>query len=390
MAADHRIISAMAPRGKGRILSVLVGRTYEIDPSGGASLLSGAFALQQEPEDYEGIEQTGKIRPAILRRDVDLYAWRDFTDLVIQGTARLDRELRSTMVELRCKGDQVNTSLTLAVSGDRRIERGPRGLRLSEAEFFSEMPLRYDKAFGGTDELAEEKFADPEFEELFREALGDEIMTQTGDYSYPRNPAGKGFVVEPESLEGLAFPNLEFADQRLPTSDLEALARPMEEWGERPLPACFDWLSYGYFPRLAFFGPIPSTHDGQVPSAEVKLGILRPDEARYPLEERVHRFAQGAHPYLCRNRFRGGEQISVSALGHEGRTLELTLPTHRPQIHVCTLAGTEEEATVSLDLVFLEADARRLTLLFRGTVPARKEHLPIEWQSRCPYRIQWT
>ncbi|WP_437677277.1 DUF2169 domain-containing protein [Sorangium sp. So ce131] len=385
---DRTIVTGAWPGGQGRILSVLVGRTYTIGPRGDAELQEGEFRLREEPEHLEDLPTSGRARPSLLRRDADCYVFRDFTDLVVQGTVRTDRAVRSTEVALTCRGHQTDIAQTVVVTGDRRVERGTTGPRLSEPVPFTEMPLRYDKAYGGTDELAEERHADPELAEL-AEALGPEVLAEFGEFSYPRNPAGKGFLVEPDGLIGLAWPNVELLQHRLPTTDLERLAQPMDRWGDRPYPAGFDWFPHEWFPRIAFFGVIPETHDGRVPEAEVKLGLLRADEARYPLADRAHRFAQGAHPFLYRNRLRGGERITVTSFAPEGQDLVVIIPDHRPRVHVSLFGAAEQEVAPLLDRVFVEGDERRVTLLWRASVAAGREHLPAEWRAKCPYRIDW-
>ena len=390
MTSDRALLHGTAPGISGRILSVLVGRTYALDSRGGCELQEGTFRLCEEPEYLEGLPYPGRIRPSLLRRDLDCYAFRSFTDLVVQGTVQTDRLVTSTEVKLTCVGPQVRIDQTLAVTGDRQVERGPTGPRLSEATPFTAMPLRYDKAYGGTDEVLEARELDTELIKELSETLGAGVFTEAGTFSYPRNPAGKGFLVAPLGLIGLAWPNIELAGARLSTRDLEQLAQPLDHWGERPYPVGFDWFSHDWFPRVAFFGLIPETHDGQIPGAEVTLGLLRADEARYPLADRVHRFAQGAHPYLCRHRLRGGEKLTVTSLANEGRDLVVTLPVHRPRVHLSLFGAKPQEVDASLDLVFVEGDERRITLLWRATLPAGREHLPAEWEANCPYRIEWT
>jgi len=387
-AADsHAIATGKEPAG-GRILSVLVGRTYELDLRGGADLCDGAFHLRDEPAYLEDLPYPGRIRPSLLRRDSDGFTFRYCTDLVVQGTVRAPRAVRSADVKLTCSGPDLDIRSDLVVTGDRRVERGRTGARLSEAVPFEEMPLRYDKAYGGSDDLAEERHPDLLRAEVMA-ALGGAVSDEMGTYSYPRNPAGKGFLVEPDGLIGLAWPNVEFADAPLSTVDLERLAQPLERWGERPYPAGFDWLPHDWFPRSAFCGLLPDTHDGRMPEAEVQLGLLRADEGRYPLDDRIHRFAQGAHPFLCRHRLRGGERLRVTSLGPDGQDLVVTVPGHRPRVHLSLFGATEREVDPVLDRVFVEGDARRLTLLWRATAAAGREHLPPDWETRCPYRINW-
>jgi hypothetical protein len=388
-AASHAIGTAQGPGTMGRILSVLVGRTYALDGRGGADLCEGACRLCDEPEYLENLPYAGRsIRPSLLRRDSDGFTFRYGTDLVVQGTVRAPRPVRSARVTLTCASPDLDLRSELVVTGDRYVERGATGPQLSEAVPFEEMPLRYDKAYGGTDELAEKRHAPPLRAEIMA-ALGEGVSREMGMYSYPRNPAGKGFLVESDGLLGLAWPNVEHLGTQLATADLERLAQPLDHWGERPYPAGFDWFPHGWFPRSAFCGLLPDTHDGRMPDAEVQLGLLRADEARYPLDDRIHRFAQGAHPFLYRHRLRGGEHLTVTSLGPEGQDLVVTVPDHRPRIHLSLFGAAEREVEPLLDRVFLEGDARRLTLLWRATVAADREHLPPDWETKCPYRIQW-
>ncbi len=384
---DSIFVGGEAPDGS-PLVSVVFGRRYRIDPQSGRLDAWPGFKLQTEVDSYPNIVYPGKYRPAVIRRDVDVWAWRNLTDLVIQGHARSEKPVRSLDVRLQVRGSKTNFSHEISVTGDRVVEQGRTGLRLSEAEPFTEMPLRYDKAYGGTDELAEAKYADPLELKLMASMMSREDFLSMSEWSYPRNPPGKGYLVDPEGTLGLAWPNLEFPGDRL---SLETLCKPMLQWSERPYPACFDWFSHGFFPRCAFFGDYMPTEGDVVPAAEVERGILPANLNQLPLIRRPkHAFAQGAHPFLCRNRFEGDEEITVTNVSNLGKTLRVQLPKQTPRVHLRLPFGPEHHQTASLDCVFLEADELRLTLIWRATVFVERNDLLriVNPAEQCSYRIE--
>ncbi|OQY11432.1 MAG: hypothetical protein B6I30_06805 [Desulfobacteraceae bacterium 4572_187] len=369
------------------IATVIITIQYSIAISGQCVPIKKKAEIQTESEYYDNITYMDKYRPSLLKRDIDIYPWRLKTDVVIQGTARTERPKRNLSINLICEGKKARFNREIIISGDRRIEQGRTGLRLTEPEPFIEMPIRYDKAYGGTDELAEDKFADPEELKFFEDMLDEEDNLESSEYSYPRNPAGKGYLIDPEGIIGLPWPNLEFPKERL---TLEKVAAPLERWGDRSYPACFDWFSHAWFPRVAFFGEFPETHDGLTPMREVKMGILERDLPQKPLLKRPkHGFAQGAHPYMWRHRLQGDERIRITHMSKDGRDFYVMLPPHRPKIFVRLFGGKEQMAPPVLDLVFIETDENRVTLLWRGSVPMDREHLMPDWEKECEYRVVW-
>jgi hypothetical protein len=368
------------------IVSVLVGRRYAYRRDGSCSDL-GDFSFSLEPELYQGIDYPGRTRPAQLRRDFEGWGWKDGTDLVIQGTVRRERPTRELSVELACRGPTCFTQRIL-VTGDRRVERHPSDLRLSDPVPFREMPMRWDKAYGGTDERAEDALLGSEHRALLREQMEPEAMARWSECSYPRNPAGKGFLLDEAGADGLSWPNLEFPDDRL---SLERLCAPMDRWGSRPYPACWDFLPYHWFPRcIMLFDPLP-THDGKMPEPEVTLGLVPPDlfglaPARrpWPLLGRV------AHPFLQRHRLQGAEEILVTAMGPEGENVVIDLPGERPIAHL-HLDGARHEHKLPpvLDLVFVETEIRRVTVIWRCTLTPAPRAMRPDWQERSRVRIAW-
>lgn len=369
-------------------VSVVFGRNFIIDPRG-ACKDEGSFALQEDleyyPEEQLG-ERTGYIRPSLLLRDVDLWPHRARTDLVIQGTARSQRPVRTLPVGLTVRGSAVRFSQVLQVSGDRVVEAGPTGPRVSEAAAFEAMPLRYDKAYGGTDERA--LAADPDREEarMIYDTVGEAEDREISAYSYPRNPAGKGYVIDPESIVGTQWPNIELPDELL---KLERIAAPRDAWGDRPYPGGFDWFPHAWFPRSAFFGEMPPIAGDAVPKAELALGVLPADYPRLPLFKRPRLpFAQGAHPRLWRHRWLGDERLRVDAIGADGAPLEVALPGVVPEVRLRLPGEPEAVLAAELDLVLVAADARRVTLLWRATQVLARPLQGAEWKAQTSVTIR--
>lgn len=368
-------------------VSVVFGRSFVIGADG-RPMDAGPFALQEDIVYYEGIDYgDAYTRPSIVQRDVDVWPWRGATDLVVQGVARPPEPRSSMKVSLTCRGSGASFVHTLSVHGDRVVERGHHGLQLSAPERFEEMPLRYDKAYGGTDEESRDRYADPEELKMLHDLVGEEEDREISEYSYPRNPAGKGYLLDPDLAVGTRWPNIEFPDDPL---RLEDLVLPREDWGRRPYPAGFDWFAHAWFPRMAFFGELPETTDGRVPQTEVDMGLFAPDLTDTPVLLRPkHHFAQGAHPRLWRHRLAGDERITVTTVGRDGAPLDVQLPNLRPVVRMRMLDGKTHKLASLLDLVLIEAESRRLTLVWHALAPIAEPAVPPDFEERMPYGISW-
>jgi hypothetical protein len=381
------ILSGMAPNGV-PLVSIMTGRTYSVTHGGKCEPVPASYQIVTEPAYYQHIDYEGHYRPSLLNRDIDVFSWRNFTDLVVQGVARTDKPVTSLSITLVCRGKHVDIAKEIIATGDRWVERGRTGPALTEPVPFFEMPVRYDKAYGGTDEKAEAKLADREELQVIRNYVDPGEFMEISEYSYPRNPPGKGYLVHDDGLIDLPWPNLEFPNDRL---TLASVTAPLEAWGNRPYPACFDWFGHAWFPRVAFFGEFAPTADDRMPQAEVDLGILPSNLNDLPLLRRPkHGFAQGAHPYLCRNRLHGDEKITVTHMSGDGRDFLISLPREKPHVSFRDHAKREHSLDCSLDLVFVETEKDQVTLLWRATLLLDKgTKLPMKWQEQCEARVVW-
>ncbi len=374
-----------APDGR-PIVSVLFGMTFSIDAKGKCHARAG-FQLQPEYVTVKASVPTRHTKPSMLVRDIDLYAWRNLTDLVIQGVARVEKPAPSFEVALSVTGDIKPIQRTLICTGDRFVDRRGDSLIASSPEPLSELQLGWENAYGGTDEEAEDVLVDKALLDHMTKSLSPEENEELGVFSYPRNPAGKGYLVHEQGAIGTPLPNVEFADDRLAMSEL---ILPQEHWGERPMPASLDWLHPAWFPRCAFFGDFPPTFDDNLPEKERALQMFDADFANKPIIDRPrHGFANGGHPYLSRRRFEGNERIQLGKTSLDGRDFLVDLPRLRPSATLSLLGEGKVKLPAALDLVFLETELEQVTLVWRATHFRSKLHLPVDWAERTDHKIDW-
>ena len=130
------------------------------------------------------------------------------------------------------------------------------------------VPLRSDKAYGGADLAALEKYGDP-YEEL-RPFLSPDLAVPPAEYyTYPRNGCGTGYIFEAtvEAVNRLVLPNLEDPLDLLTPKRL--LVGQPGLWPRMPIPHALGWLAPTDFPRMAYLGipPLHEPFDGPLPEA---------------------------------------------------------------------------------------------------------------------------
>ncbi len=211
---------------------------------------------------------------ATLLHDMDVALNRRMTDVVLVGKARAPRA-QSRSFEIRIRAGTLDRRLM--VFGDRRCARTAAGqVRFSEPDPVDEVDLGWASAYGGVDRVALAKHGDPL--KGLKEELRQPYNACFGRFAYPRNRAGKGYLLETsdQGLEACALPNLEDPFRLLEPERLAV--REPGRWPDAPLPAGLGWLSYGSFPRSAMLGVPPAYDPTACPPdrfVEVKLGVLQ-------------------------------------------------------------------------------------------------------------------
>lgn len=360
------------------ILSVLCKRTYTVTSDGRVSLapqqLPLVLDLELDPDN-----------PMRLHRDFDLYPMKILTDVVVRGHAYGTGQ-RSFVATVR-----VDTwEKRVAVFGDRRCHLSASGrVVFSPPELVGRVPLRYDRAYGGIDQVAQETRGNP------YAALGAYLgpsfdASLASPYLYPRNHAGVGYLIEPtrDAVERLVLPNLEDPSDLLSPERL-AVGSP-GNWPMMPIPHSFDWVDPGIFPRLAYAGIVHDHDPLSVPVAEVQRGYA-PDDllVEKPVEKQANiRFANGASHGLQLPHLEGAETCILGGVHPKLAVWTFRLPRERPEIKTDGRNGTMNNTKPVMHTVEIEPDEDRLSIVWRGSARALRPYLPDELE-KMPLLVRW-
>jgi hypothetical protein len=123
---------------------VVVKGTFLVDDRGQMQLAAEQQPLVAADEHYGAPDKT------CVRHECDFVLHKPLTDVIVVGKAVAPhgRAVASLPVRLEVQGAHKDALVT----GERRWVRVPGGLTGSHPLPFTEMPLTFDRAFGGVDE----------------------------------------------------------------------------------------------------------------------------------------------------------------------------------------------------------------------------------------------
>lgn len=327
------------------IFSVLVKRTY--------SLQAKPARIEPRPLlDADIYYDGGDPETTSVQFESELAVFKLATDVVLIGkayvpggkpVARLDATLAIGPARK-----------TIRVVGDRRCQfRDKLAPTFTDPVPFTEMLLRYERAYGGKDG---------------RSIPGLEFV-------YPRNPVGRGVVLKNlrETVHNLPLPNLEDPGEPL-TPDRVVLDDP-EKWNRQPLPQGFGYTARTAYPRCSFVGAIPPFVNIDEPMREEGLGLVPRNQILLARQFRLPgfdvRFHQGASLGLAVPYLNGDEPVRLSNLTPDG-DLSFSLPGEKPAITLDVGAGAQNLSPV-LHTVCLRADDKQFDLIWRGALEMTAE-----------------
>ncbi|MEO6962903.1 MAG: DUF2169 domain-containing protein [Puia sp.] len=361
------------------ILSLLVKRTYRISDTGKCALNDEQIPLVGEIAFYDG-------SPTLVSQDSDLYIFKPFTDVVIKGKARNDRKNNSFQASVQIADSNVG----IQVVGNRKVFFNQSGkLEFTEAELVEEVPLRYDFAYGGRDEAAEKKIKLPP-PHLTKELPPEMDLLGGNPYRYKRNPAGKGYLVEPvkSSIEQLSLPNLEDPENLLTPESL--IVHDPSLWYKMPLPRCTDWVSPMWFPRIAYFGlyNLPGQIGNKLAEiarhwAEPKILSIIPMKGNMDF-----RCTNGASLGLQLPYIKPKERIRMVNIHPKFKDFVLQLPGEYPDLWVDGRKGKLLSTHPFIQTIVIEPDENRVSILWRGSGPAIRPYFDEELKT-MPYKVEW-
>ena len=288
---------------------VAVKASYLIARDGSLSLAPA----QDEP--LVAPEYTGDPGASSLRYDADLVPTKPATDILINGTAHAPGRRPSTEFFVGMRLGPIQK--VLRVRGDRVWQDGALGPTPSPAKPVLQVPIVYERAFGGYDHLD----SNPQRHRLD-----------------PRNPVGCGVAAQPEHLLGRPVANFEYVDGGV----------------EKTGPAGFGPIDSWWSPRRELAG----TYD-----------LAWNDRRRplLPLDWQPESLLCAPADQRPSGHLRGGEVVEVANLTEDGR-LAFALP--KVFLNFTTRGGgRKEDHRPQLTTVILEPDQRLLRLVWVGTLP---------------------
>jgi hypothetical protein len=323
-ALDNRTDFAVHPQmlldRQDEKLAVIVKATFEIGDDGSLEVAPAERARGVRAADVPWDDK----KPESIAYPADVCLRKPGTDVVLVATAYAPRGRPARSFDVRVEAGHLDKSLV--VFGPRLWV--DRGSDLSAPAPISELDMRYDYAWGGTDD------SDPE--ELHEE---------------PRNPIGMGVTRRPDALT------------HTPAPHIEDPAFPIRSARTAPPPAGIGVVGRHWEPRRRYAG----TYD------------RRWQELRAPLlpDDFDDRFNQCASPGLCADSpFAGGEPVRLLNLTPGGGALAFDVPKVALEIEI-QVKGRERAIfnphldTILIDLYALGPDKpAAIEMVWRAAVKA--------------------
>jgi hypothetical protein len=326
------------------IFSLILKRTYDIQGRGILVRSEQTPELRRIDEYYEG----GDPEWATVKFEAELAPYKPYTDIVVIGKAYAAHGAPAQQMDVSVSVG--GKTKTIRVLGDRECRYNPgRSPTFTDPIPFREMEIRYERAFGGKDEIS-----DP--------------LTPL---AYPRNDMGCGLVLKNvrERVEGLPLPNLEDPADLL--SPYRIILEDPYRWNSLPLPQGFGWQHRAWYPRSSFAGSMPPYLDSDEVMREEILGLVPKRQAalsrQFKLPSFHPYFNNGASPGLIFRALTGVEPIKLIGLTPSG-LLGFTLPGDTPRL-MLDIGLDENELYPVLHTVCIRPDEMQVDLVWRGAHP---------------------
>lgn len=324
------------------VFTVLVKRSYRIRHErvaeraerDAAFRLTDSYWDQGDPE-WSTVQHEGELAP-----------FKPMTDVVVVGQAHAPGEQPVQQMSVGVAvGDQLKL---LLVTGDRQCRhREGEAPLFTEPQPFTEMEMRYDRAYGGTDELS-----DPDI-----------------PFHYPRNDKGRGVALRnlKEVVDGLALPNIEDPEDLL-TPERVVIEDPLR-WHLQPVPQGLGWRQRTWYPRCALLGSYPAFLEPGMVTAEERSGVLPPDHVALARANRLPTFEahfnNGASLGLMLKDVAPGEHIHLLNLAPGGGPLHFRLPDDMPAVALDLGRGLRPLAP-TLQTISIRPDDAAMDLIWQA------------------------
>lgn len=345
----YRVVPSRNEQGA-PIFSVLLKRTYRILPNRPLQRLESAKPFVEADEYWDDGDPTWST----VKYEHELLPYKLATDVVVVGKAYSPQGQPVSQMDATVAVGRF--SKMLRIFGDRRcVYRANQPPQFTNPIPFTEMEIRYEKAYGGKD---------------------DKSLPGL-EFYYPRNTMGTGIAIKNlrEVIDGLPLPNLEDPNDLL-TPERIVLGEP-ERWNQQPLPQGFGWFQKTWYPRCSFVGSIPGFVDvDEVMREELLKWVPKRQIAlarQFKLPSFSVRFNNGASWGLIVPFLTGDEPVRLTGFNPE-RELAFGLPGEKPRIMLDIGLG-DNELKVFLHTVCVRLEQGEVDLIWRGA----REYPGIDW-----------
>ena len=308
----------MKPDGR-ELLVVVVKGTFMIPQSGEESSLAGEQAPLVMADEFTG--EPGFSAP---KYESDFAPVKPRCDVLLLGSAYAPGGNPAEKITVSLRVGSISKSFDLV--GDRVWKTGLTGLEASRPKPVTVVPISYDNAFGGVDNLQ----PDP-----------------ARHRTYLSNHVGKGFYeqADPQLIDGKPLPNTQESKQ--PITSPRGSYRPM----------AFGPVGRAWQPRPQFAGAYDQNWIDNV------FPFLPAD-----FDERYY---QSAPADQQTDYLKGGEEVVLLNLTPQGQTT-FNLPTISMPITFYFKNYEEKETAAVCDTLILEPDLGRFMMAWRASIPLKK------------------
>jgi hypothetical protein len=310
----------MEPSGREFLIVVIKG-TFRIPAQSGAPL-----RLHEEEQVPMVMSDVFYGEPGLSapKYEVDFALRKRSCDVLLNASAYAPDGRPARRVEVAAQIG--NWSKSFAVIGDRTWQAEGVGVEPSSAMPYTQMPITYDRAFGGIDNahVDSDKHA-----------------------AFMANPAGRGFHsrLVKEWIHGTPLPNT------------EELVRPVNWVNGDFKPMSFGAIGRHWQPRVAYAG----TYDEKW--LEEHSPFLPPD-----FDDRYY---QAAPPDQQLPVPLGEQTVRLTNLTADGQR-SFVLPHLEAPVHVFPKNGKREDLTAFVDTVIIEPDEERVMMTWRVARPLKR------------------
>ncbi|HYO56796.1 DUF2169 domain-containing protein [Archangium sp.] len=296
---------------------VVVKGTFQTDSQGHMTLGASQRPLVYVDEHY------GEPDTTAIRYECDFALEKRLTDVLVVGKAIAPRGKHVT--ELPVRLEVQGKAKDILVVGERRWLRTLGSVHPCAPVPFTEMPLTFDRAFGGQDDS---------------KGLANVAVEQS-------NPVGVGFnpYREGKKVEGMSLPNLEHPMQRLTS------------YRDRVDPVGFGCIGRNWKARVDYAG----TYDQR----------WRDEVAPFLPADFDSRYFQSAPADQQFPMFEGGEVIRCVHMAARP-VVEYRIPSLKVPVSF-GFVGDEVERFGALDTVILEPHLSLAVLVWRASAPLGKK-----------------